>query len=79
VEPSDSEAVWQSGRWVVPDTVKARRAREKRNQLFLDSDCVMLPDYLLQIKQSEKPIVKFCGMCRNRRRFQAISPGQQRR
>jgi len=24
VKPSDSEAVWQSGRWVVPNTVKAR-------------------------------------------------------
>lgn len=43
--PPDSEAVWQSNRWVIPSAVKERRAREKRDELLLKSDCVMLPDY----------------------------------
>ena len=53
-EPPDSEAVWQSDRWVIPDAVKARRAREKRDGLLLDSDRVMLEDYPLTDKTAWK-------------------------
>jgi len=53
-EPPDSEAVWQSNRWVIPDTVKARREREKRDGLLQDSDCVILEDYPLADKTAWK-------------------------
>jgi len=53
-EPPDGEAVWQSDNWVVPDAVKARKAREKRNELLLDSDPVILEDYPLTDKTAWK-------------------------
>jgi len=75
---SDPEALWQSNRWVIPDTVKARRAREKRNQLLLDSDCVMLENYPLADKTAwKRATARSCEMCRNKRRSPAISLGQQ--
>jgi len=53
-EPPDPEAVWQSNSWVIPNAVKAKKAREKRNELLLDSDCVVLEDYPIDDKTAWK-------------------------
>jgi len=52
--PPDPDAVWQSNGWIIPDTVKEKRARNKRDELLLKSDCVMLPDYPLTNKTTWK-------------------------
>ena len=44
-EPPHPEAEWQTDQWVIPSTVKAREARERRDQLLSDCDYLMMSDY----------------------------------
>jgi hypothetical protein len=51
VERTDSASKWEDGEWVIPDEVKAKRIRSKRNEALSKTDYLLMPDYPLKDKK----------------------------